>query len=133
MSVFLDSVIIIYYLDHTGDFQARAANRLAACHAAGDEVAVSDLVRMECRVDPIRKGDSMRLARFDGFFAHPGVHVVPITTVVFDRATQIRATHGYKTIDSINLAAAAEAGCNLFVTNDTQLSDFPDLAVEILH
>jgi predicted nucleic acid-binding protein len=133
MRVFLDSVIIIYYLDHTGKFQARAANRLAACHAAGDEVAVSDLVRMECRVDPIRKGDNVRLTRFDGFFTRPDVHIVPITTVVFDRATQIRATHGYRTIDSINLAAAAEADCNLFLTNDTQLSGFPDIAVEILH
>ena len=133
MRVFLDSVIIIYYLDHSGDFQARAAARLAACHAAGDEVAVSDLVRMECRVDPIRTGDNIRLARFDGFFTRPDVLRMPITTVVFNRATQIRATHGYKTIDSINLAAAAEGGCNLFLTNDTQLSDFPDITVEILH
>jgi predicted nucleic acid-binding protein len=116
MRVFLDSVIIIYYLDHTGDFQAQAAKRLAACHAAGDEIAINDLVRMECRVDPIRKGDSLRLARFDGFFSHPDVYVVPITAAVFDRAAQIRAAHGYKTIDSIN-----------------QLSDFPDIAVEILH
>jgi predicted nucleic acid-binding protein len=133
MRVFLDSVIIIYYLDHTGDFQAQAAKRLAACHAAGDEIAINDLVRMECRVNPIRKGASLRLARFDGFFSHPDVHVVPITSAVFDRAAQIRAAHGYKTIDSINLAAAAEATCDLFLTNDTQLSDFPDIAVEILH
>jgi hypothetical protein len=70
MRVFLDSIIIIYYLDHTGNFQARAANRLSACHAAGDEVAINDVVRMECRVDPIRKGDNLRLARFDGFFSH---------------------------------------------------------------
>jgi predicted nucleic acid-binding protein len=104
MRVFLDSVIIIYYLDHTGNFQARAANRLSACHAAGDEVVINDLVRMECRVDPIRKGDHLRLARFDGFFSHPDVQVVPITPAVFDRAAQIRATHGYKTIDAINLA-----------------------------
>jgi hypothetical protein len=60
MRVCLDSVIIIYYLDHTGHFQARAGKRLAACHAAGDEIAINDLVRMECRVDPIRKGDSLR-------------------------------------------------------------------------
>jgi len=89
-------------------------------------------VRMECRVDPIRKGDNLRLARFDGFFVRPDVQVVPITTAVFDRATQVRATHGYKTIDSINLAAAVEASCSLFLTNDTPLSGFPDITVEIL-
>jgi predicted nucleic acid-binding protein len=132
MKVYLDSVVIIYYLDHAGAFQVRAAHRLAALHAAGDEIVVSDLVRMECRVDPIRKGDTLRLARFDGFFAHPDVQVVPITTTVFDRATQVRAAHGYKTIDAINLAAAVEASCNIFLTNDAQLTGFRDITVEIL-
>ena len=132
MKVYLDSVVIIYYLDHVGSLQARAANRLAALKGAGDEIVVSDLVRMECRVDPIRTGDNVRLTRFDGFFAHPDVQTAPITTAVFDRATQIRATHRYKTMDSINLAAAVEAGCDVFLTNDTQLSGSPDIIVEIM-
>lgn len=132
MKVYLDSVILVYFLDHVGHFQVRAATRLAALQAAGGAIAVSDLVRMECRVDPIRKGDNVRLARFDGFFAHPDVEVLPINTAVFDRATQIRASHNDKTVDSINLAAALEGGCDVFLTNDLQLSRFPDLTVEIL-
>jgi predicted nucleic acid-binding protein len=131
MKVYLDSVII-YYLDHDGDFQVRTARRLAVLHAVGDEIVVSDLVRMECRVDPIRKGDDLRLARFDGFFVRPDVQVVPLAAAIFDRATQVRATYGYRTIDAINLAAAVEAGCGLFLTNDTPLSGFPDITVEIL-
>jgi uncharacterized protein len=132
MKVYLDSVILVYYLDHVGPFQMRAAARLAALRAAGDTIAVSDLVRMECRMDPIRKADNVRLARFDGFFAHADVEVVPMTTAVFDRATQIRAIYNYKTMDSINLAAALEGGCDVFLTNDLQLNRFPDLTVEIL-
>lgn len=132
MKVYVDSVILVYYLDHTGPFQTRAATRLAALHATGDSIVVSDLVRMECRMHPIRTGDAARLSRFDGFFTRPDVEKVPITTAVFDRATQIRALHGYKTIDAINLAAAMEGGCYRFLTNDLRLKSFPDLAVEIL-
>jgi predicted nucleic acid-binding protein len=44
----------------------------------------------------------------------------------------VRAAHGYKTIDAINLAAAVEASCNIFLTNDAQLTDFRDITVEIL-
>lgn len=132
MKVYVDSVIIVYYLDHSGPFQLRAANRLAALRSAGDQIVASDLVRMECRVDPIRKGDGARLSRFDGFFSHPDVQLVPIATAVFDRAAQVRATHGYKAIDSINLAAAAEGGCDLFLTNDLRLRGFPEVRVEIL-
>ncbi len=132
MKVYLDSVILVYFLDHVGPFQVRAAQRLATLHAAGDIVAISDLVRMECRMDPMRTGDAARLARVDGFFARQDVEKVPITTGVFDRATEIRAMHRYKSIDSINLAAALEGGCDLFLTNDLQLKDFPDLSGEIL-
>ncbi|MBW3596434.1 MAG: type II toxin-antitoxin system VapC family toxin [Planctomycetes bacterium] len=132
MRIYLDSVILIYFLDHVGPFQIRAAKRLAAMQAAGDEAAVSDLVRLECRVDPVRKRDKARLAAFDGFFAHPDVAIIPIGAAIFDRATEIRAMHGYKTIDAINLAAAVEGGCGSFLTNDARLSKFPSLSVEIL-
>jgi uncharacterized protein len=81
---------------------------------------------------PMRHADGVRLARFDGFFARSDVDKVGITTAVFDRATEIRAAQGYQTIDSLNLAAAIEGGCDAFLTNDLRLRSFPDLTVEIL-
>src|SRR5687767_14001971 len=104
MLIFCDSVIFIYYLDHVGPFQVRAANRLAALWAAGDRIAVSDLIRMECRVDPLRTGDANRLAAFDNLFARPDVQALALTTAVLDRATAIRAQHAFPTVDAINLA-----------------------------
>ena len=74
----------------------------------------------------------MTLALYDDFFALPNVQIVPITQAVFDRATLIRATLNFKLADSLHLAAAVEAGCDLFLTNDTQLGRFPDITVEIL-
>lgn len=132
MRVYLDSVILVYLLDHTGSFQFRAARRMAALHAAADTLVVSDLVRMECRMQPIRAGDARRLGRFDGFFGSPDVDFVPLTRTVFDRATQNRAIHNFRTVDSINLAAAVEGNCQVFLTNDRQLRSFADLTVEIL-
>lgn len=132
MLIYCDSVILIYFFDHVGTFQARAAHRLAAIRTAGDLIVVSDLIRLECRVAPLRLHDSAKLLLFDGFFAQTNVENAPLTTSVFDRATSIRANFGFKTIDAINLAAAAEYGCDLFLTNDAQLVRFPDVTVEIL-
>ncbi len=132
MLVYCDSVILIYFLDQVGPFQARAANRLGAMRAATDRIVVSDLVHLECRVVPVRVGDGRRLALFDQFFAQTDVEKAPLTTAVFDRATDIRARHGFKTFDAINLAAAVEYGCHRFLTNDAKLARFPDIAVEIL-
>jgi predicted nucleic acid-binding protein len=130
--IYCDSVILIYFFDHVGPLQVRAANRLSALHAAKDQIAVSDMVRMECRVMPIRNADTVKLSLFDNFFGSPDVLQAPLDRTVLDRATQIRARHNYKTIDSINLAAAVEFGCDRFLTNDARLKSFPDITVEIL-
>jgi predicted nucleic acid-binding protein len=132
MRVYGDSVIPIYYLEGTPPFKARAAARLAALWAAGDTLVMSDLVRLECRMLPIRLGDSVRLADYDNLFAQPNVALAPITVAVFDRATLIRATYDFKLADLLHLAAAVEAGCDRFLTNDTRLSAFADIIVEVL-
>ena len=132
MIIYFDSVIAIYLLDHTGIFQARAQVRLAALEKAGDRIAVSDLARLECRIKPIRLGDAISLAKFDAFFARPDVQRSPMTTAVFDRATDLRATHNFKLGDSLHLAAAIEAGCDRFLTNDHRLNACKDIAVEVL-
>lgn len=132
MRVYSDSVILIYYFEGTPSFKARATAHLGALWTAGDILAVSDLVRLECRMLPVRLADAVRLADYDNLFAQPNVTLVPITTAVFDRATVIRATHNFKTVDSLHLAAAAESGCDRFLTNDSRLSAFTDIPVEVL-
>ena len=132
MLTYLDTVILIYLLDYVGHFQVRAANWISASSAAGKLLAVSDLSRFECRVGPIRSGNVQRLAEFDGFFVQPDVRLVPLPGAVFDRATVIRANHGFKIADAIHLAAAIESGCDRFLTNDLRLARFTGIAVEIL-
>ena len=121
MLIYCDSVILIYLLDHVGPFQVRAVARLAALRAANDQIAFSDLSQLECRVGPLRGRDAAMVLIFDQFFARPDVRLVPLATAVYDRATAIRATHGFKTLDALHLAAAVEAGCGSFRTNDTRL------------
>jgi predicted nucleic acid-binding protein len=132
MVIYCDSVILIYFLDTVGPFNVRTLARMAAMHVSGDKVAFSDLTRLECRVKPIKLGATKTLSDFDSFFARPDVGWVPITTAVFDRATSIRAAYNFKLADSLHLAAAVEAGCNRFLTNDARLSSFPDIPVEVL-
>ncbi len=132
MLIYCDSVIVIYLLDTIGPFQARAQARIAALRAAGDRIAGSDLVRLECRVKPLRNGDTTCLNQFDGIFALPDVSVVPLTTAVYDRATLLRATRNFKLGDAIHLAAAIEGGCGLFLTNDARLSRCSEISVEVL-
>jgi predicted nucleic acid-binding protein len=132
MLIYCDSVILIYFLDTVGPLNVRAVSRMAAMRAAGDVAAFSDRSRLECRVKPLRLGAATTLADFDAFFTRPDVRLLPITPAVFDRATLIRAAHNFKLGDSLHRAAAVEAGCDRFLTNDRRLSSFADITVEVL-
>ncbi len=132
MRIYGDSVISIYYFEGAPLFKARATARLTALWGSGDILVISDLVRLECRMLPIRLGDAARLADYDKLFAQANVALAPITAAVFDRATLIRATYNFKLVDCLHLAASVEARCDRFLTNDVRLSAFTALPVEVL-
>ena len=132
MLVYLDTVICIYSVEGAPAFQARARARLLALRAAGDRPAISDLTWLECRVKPIRLGDATALADMEAFLTASDVFRVPLPTAVYERACRIRAIHNHKLADAMHLAAAAESGCGLFLTNDLRLDGFPDYKVEVL-
>lgn len=130
--VYLDSNIVIYLIEDPPDFGERAVARIAELRAQQDEVVVSDLTRVECRSQPLADGDHATLEDYDEFFNRSAAQVVDLTTAVCDRATEIRAFHRFKTPDALHLAAAIEAGCNRFLTNDHRLSGFSDIPIEVL-
>lgn len=132
MSVFLDTNIIIYLIEQTPVFGLLAANRVQSLIGEGERLVVSDLVRMECRVRPLRTNDEITLSAFDGYFASDDVEVIPVTGAVCNRAAAIRATYRLSPMDSLHLAAAVEHGCRLFLTQDSRLEEFRDIAIEIL-
>ncbi len=132
MSVYLDTNIVIYAVENPPGFGSRATTHLATIRSQGDSFMVSDLTRMECLVGPLKLGDRALEAQFRAFFAAAGIQVVAITAAVCDRAASHRATLGLKPLDALHLAAAVEHGANTFLTNDTRLSGFTGLKVDVL-
>src|SRR5437667_461509 len=119
--VFLDANPIIYHVEQPAIWGPKASARLTAFLSTGEELAVTDLVRMECLVGPLKKGDVNLLNDFRTFFNSPDVRVFAITAGVAERAAMIRANHGFKPLDALHLAAAIEYGCMRFFTNDAGL------------
>ena len=130
--VFLDACPVIYLVEQPPVWGMKAKARILTLLAAGEQFAVTDIVRMECLVGPLKKADARVESDFRTFFTSPDVRVLPITAAVCERAARIRATQGFKPLDSLHLAAAVEHGCTLFLTNDVRLSSFADIAIEEL-
>lgn len=114
MVIYLDTAPLIYLVEHVPLFADLVAQRLSST----DALIVSDLSRLECRVKPLRDGNTALVDEFDRFFNDSVSEVFTLTREVMDRATEIRAHYGFKTPDAIHLAAATASNCDLFLTND---------------
>jgi len=121
VAVYLDSCIVIYQTEEIEPWAGRL--RLALANLTTPDVVVSDLVRLECRVVPLRNGASELLERFE--MALSELTLAPLTSQVFDRAAELRARHRIKTPDALHLAAALEYGCEEFWTNDERFASLP--------
>jgi uncharacterized protein len=111
LSVFLDTNVVIYLIEKTPDQGPAAAKRVQNLIEQGQRLVVSDLVRMECRVRPLRLNDAVTLSAFNGYFSSEDVDVLTITTAICDRAATIRAQYNFRPMDSLHLAAAIEHSC----------------------
>lgn len=143
MLYYLDTAVIIYAVEGLPADQFRARTRLEALERAGHEFLVSELSLTECLVPVLGPGAEVRLAEFFQFFHGPNVRTVSLTAGMHTRAAAIRGGHTHPAVppaqpkryglaDALHLAAAIESGCDAFLTNDNQLSGFPDITVEVL-
>lgn len=128
MTLYLDSVVVIYLVEQHPTFGPQAAtavNRLYPTALVGTE-----LTRMECLVIPRRMKDGGRETDFDRFFSQKYPPFVPIDGAVFHLATDLRAKYlKLKTPDALHLATAIVAGCDAFVTNDARLTTVTEIRV----
>lgn len=120
--VFFDTNIFIYMIEELGPRGDRVRAILERMSQRRDELVTSTLTLGEVLVKPLSTGDVGLADRYESFLNSPGVSVLP-----FDRASarayaQLRLDRSLKAPDAIQLACAATARVDLFITNDERLS-----------
>jgi predicted nucleic acid-binding protein len=138
MLVYLDTCILIYWIEGPTPFDTRARSHVAIFQTTGHRFAISELTRLECLAKPLGRGDGALLLDYEWLFLAANVSFVPLAAPVYERAAAIRGAHAYASgkrysvQDSLHLAAAIQAGCGSFLTNDHRLAGFPDLNLDML-
>ena len=120
--IFFDTNLFIYLLEDEGARGTRVNELLERMSDRHDELLTSTLTLAEVLVKPLSLGDNDWADRYEKFLDTPGVSLVP-----FDRAAariyaKLRADKTLKPPDAMQLACAASARCDLFITNDERLS-----------
>jgi predicted nucleic acid-binding protein len=115
--IYLDSCLVIYLVERDpnwGDAVIRAMKT-----GADARFGISPLVKCECLVGPLKRGDPVLEQAYLDLFQRFLSFEMPES--VYLRAAQLRARFGIRTPDALHLASAQHHGCDFLWTNDDRL------------
>ncbi len=119
--IFLDTNFFIYLIQGTGPQSGRTKYLRNAFSSRRDEILTSVMTLGELLVQPMRAGDQALVQRYRMILHSPGITVLPFLENAAEVFAMIRRDKTIKPPDAIQLATAAIAGCDLFLTNDERL------------
>jgi predicted nucleic acid-binding protein len=129
--IYLDACCFIYLVEGQPAWRTVIEERIHDLDLAS-RLVTSQLARLECRAKPMRDDSQELLERYDMLFGASRVVVLDVSANIIDRATELRARHGFKSPDAIHLATALQCGAVEFWTGDAGLSRCTDVAVTVL-
>ena len=126
--VFLDTSPIIYLLDGDVNFGQKTSKILSMMSQNNVEFVSSVITCAEYLVYPYKMNNDPLIEAFWEMVRDNNIVLYTITHYDAIEAAKIRAKYKYfKLIDSLQLAVACLQGCDLFLTNDSQLTQFTEI------
>jgi predicted nucleic acid-binding protein len=120
--IFWDTNLFIYLFEHNAEWSTRVIEFRQRMVARGDELLTSCLTLGEALAKPKEMGNSMLEKSYLNFFANGPIELIAFEVEAAERYAEIRSRARIRPADAIQLACAAAARTDLFVTNDNRLS-----------
>jgi predicted nucleic acid-binding protein len=119
--VYWDSMLFVYMLEAHPVNGPLVDKILDSIIRRGDTLCTSAFGAGEVLTGPWSSGSRTEIDAIRHFFSDGSVEILPFTLGTADRYASIRSTNKVNPADAIHLAAAAEAGVDIFFTNDGDL------------
>jgi len=119
--VYWDTMLFIYWLEEHPVFAKRVDQIHHRMEARQDQLITGAFTIGEVLAGPYRKAAAQRLDDVRRRLRNVVADIIPFTLETAERYARIRGTLRVSPADAIHLASAAEAGTDLFLTNDRQL------------
>jgi predicted nucleic acid-binding protein len=128
--VAIDTAIVIYLMERNETYLPVVRPLFEAADRGGLELVTSAVTLLEVLVVPYRAGDADLAARYEALLTRSrGLTLVDLDRPLLRAAAQLRAVHGVRTPDALQLAAALTRRCGCFLTNDRRMPELPTLPV----
>jgi predicted nucleic acid-binding protein len=118
--VFWDTNLFIYLWEDFGKLSGQVLALRKRMLTRGDELLTSAMTLGEILVKPIQSGDAKAVAYYQNLIATTAT-VIPFAEKAALVYARLRADRSLRGPDTIQLACAATAGTDLFITNDARL------------
>ena len=129
----LDTARLIYFIEHHPLYYPLVEPFFAAVERGEVEVVTSTLTLTEVLVHPYRHGSQALVREYSEILLHArNVSMFPVSPEIASEAARLRAVHGIRTPDAIQLATAQESHAGAFLTNDEDLEKTVGLQVLVL-
>jgi len=117
--LFVDTAPLIYLIEGEGARADKVARLLDECILKSVPWVTSLITYMELLVLPIRKRQTSLAGKYRDLLTnsdHISLH--PLNLAIADAAVELRAAHGIKVPDAVQLATAKVSGADWILTND---------------
>jgi predicted nucleic acid-binding protein len=114
-------MLFIYLLEGNPIFGPKVRQILNQTVRRGDTLSTSVFSLGEILTGPRKRGSVSGVDAVKKYFLSGGVEILPFNEATADRYSVIRAASRVSQADGIQLASAAEAGTDIFFTNDAAL------------
>ncbi len=125
-----DTAPIIYFVEANPAYDALVAPLFQAISTGQVHGVTSTITLAEVLIYPLRQGDTELAARYRTLLSQSAYfQLVSIDEAVAERAADIRSDYNLRLPDALQIAAALNHGCDVFLTNDKQLKKVTNIQV----
>ena len=131
--VALDTAPLIYFIEDHPKY-AGAVGPFFESLASGNFQAITSVITLlEVLVHPLRNNNPTLAARYRELLLHTeGLSIMPLDSEIAEESARLRAIHGIRTPDAVQLATAARGSASFILTNDSNLPALSGMQVLIL-
>jgi predicted nucleic acid-binding protein len=118
--IFWDTNLFIYFLEGNNQLSADTRRLRKSMLVRGDQLLTSALTLGEVLVKPLERGDRGLCIRYEDAITKSS-SLLPFDAKAAWKYAEIRFDRSLRAPDAVQLACAASANTDLFVTNDRRL------------
>ena len=131
---FLDTAPLIYFIEAHPVYGEAVRQLILSCAKKKIQIVSSVITLHEVLVRPYRNGNALLAQKFSVFLKNNrSLMLLSISEDISEMAAKLRGDYVWlKLADALQIAAALDAGADLFLTNDKQLKQIREIQIVIL-